>query len=146
MYKTESPPYMTASDKVILFDGVCRLCNAWSQFIIKYDHNHLFKLASVQSEAGQSILTFLNMPTDHFDTMVYIESGKAYTRSDALIKITSQLDAPWRYFSIFRRLPIPLRDRLYDRIALNRYFLFGRYKQCLLPDPDHDQRFLNHGK
>ena len=67
------PPYITENDCVILFDGVCKLCNAWSQFIIKYDTQQLFKLCSVQSPEGQSILKHFNMPTDHFDTMLYVE-------------------------------------------------------------------------
>ncbi|WP_344796664.1 thiol-disulfide oxidoreductase DCC family protein [Litoribacillus peritrichatus] len=136
------PPYMSENDKVILFDGVCKLCNFWSGFIIKHDTQNIFKLASVQSPEGQSILAYFNYPTDRFDTMLYIEGSKAYQQSDAFLNVVSQLGLPWKLFSVFKCLPAFIRNWGYDRIALNRYFLFGKYDHCILPSAEHQSRFL----
>ncbi len=141
--KASTPPCMGKDDKVILFDGVCKLCNAWSRFIIKNDNQHIFKLSSVQSKEGQAILQHFSMPIDYFDTMLYVDGMEKYEKSDAFLEIMKQLNAPWRFFLILGIVPRPLRNWLYDRIALNRYKLFGKYDQCLLPAPDHESRFLS---
>lgn len=137
------PPNMTADTKVILFDGVCKLCSVWSQFIIEYDKQHIFTLASVQSPEGQSILKFYNLPTDSFDTMLYVHGNVAYERSDAFVNVIKQLGLPWKTLAIIGFLPKKLRNWAYDRIAQNRYTLFGKLDQCLLPSADHNKRFLS---
>ena len=141
-HKTKYPPNLTSTDCVILFDGVCKLCNAWSKFIIRYDKKRIFKLASVQSPEGQLILDYFKFPTDYFETMLYIEDGACYEKSDAFFMIISKLEFPWRMFIIFKFFPRLIRDWVYDRIALNRYKLFGKYDHCLLATPDHENRFL----
>ena len=141
--RSNYPPLVNENDKVILFDGVCKLCNAWSRFIIKHDTQLIFKLASVQSNSGQNILKFFSMPTNHFDTMLYVEGNTKYVKSDAFLKIISQLGLPWKIASVFWLIPRPIRNWLYDRIALNRYLLFGKHEHCLLPRPDHKERFLS---
>lgn len=146
MKSNRFPPNMNKNSKVILFDGVCKLCNAWSQFIIKYDKNRVFKLASVQSVEGQKILRYFNMPTDFFDTMLYIEGDQRFEKSDAFLKIIKYLDQPWKYLAILQLFSKGFRDWCYDRIALNRYKLFGKYEQCLLPTADHDRRFLKNNE
>jgi len=130
-------------DNLILFDGVCRLCNAWSRFIIRHDKKRIFRLASVQSAQGQQILEHFGMPTDHFDTMLYVERYTPYEKSEAFLRVTAKLGFPWTGTRVLWLVPRAIRDWFYDRIALNRYRLFGRYDRCLLPAPDHDQRFLN---
>lgn len=142
MNSQTTPPYMIDTDKVILFDGVCRLCNAWSRFIIKYDTNNTFRLASVQSKEGQAILQHFGMPIDRFDTMLFVDGRTAYEKSTAFLNIVRHLPQPIRALTILRVIPKRLRDWIYDRIALNRYTLFGKYDQCLLPTPDHEKRFL----
>lgn len=137
------PPYIAASDKVILFDGVCKLCNAWSNFIIKYDRQHLFKLCSVQSEEGKKILLHFGLPSDSYETMLYVEGCQSFQKSDAFFQIVAKLGHPWKAVCIFRLIPKPIRDWMYDRIALNRYSLFGKYDYCTLPSPDHEARFLD---
>ena len=136
------PPNIQENDKVILFDGVCKLCNAWSNFIIKNDKNHNFKLCSVQSNEGQKILKHFNFPTEYFETMLYVEGNHYYQKSDAFFKIIYLLGFPWCLPYIFKILPKALRDWLYDRIALNRYALFGKYDFCSLPTPDHENRYI----
>ncbi len=141
--KEDIAPYVSKGDKVILFDGVCKLCSAWSRFIIKYDTAHIFRLASVQSREGQSILKHFDLPTDYFETMLYVEECVAYEKSDALFKVLIQLPRPLCWLACGAIFPKPARNWVYDRIALNRYQLFGKYQQCLLPHPDHETRFLS---
>lgn len=129
-------------DHVILFDGVCKLCNGWSRFVIHTDKKQRFKLATVQSDQGQQILRHFNLPTDHFDTMVYIEKGQLYVKSSAFLKAISRFPLPYKLLTAFWILPRPIRDWLYDRIALNRYKIFGHYDKCMLPTADHLGRFL----
>lgn len=136
------PPYIRSGDKVILFDGVCKLCNAWSRFIIKYDTQSVFKLATVQSDEGQAILKHFNLPTDHFDTMLFVDGDMAYEKSTAFLNVVRLLPQPFKVISVIRVIPRVVRDWLYDRIALNRYKIFGKYDQCIMPTPDHDKRFL----
>ncbi len=136
------PPNIEKSDRVILFDGVCKLCNAWSNFIIKHDRKHGFKLCSVQSEEGRAILDHFGFPTDFYETMLYVEGNNCYQQSDAFFRVVSRLGYPWKAAAIFWPIPKPVRNWLYDRIALNRYRLFGKYDYCILPTADHEARYL----
>ena len=138
------PPHISSNDKVILFDGICKLCNIWGAFIIKHDIDKIFKLCTVQSKEGKEILNYFNMPLDYFETIVFVQDGLNYKKSEAIFKIISFLPAPWKYFGIFKFLPVKLSDWCYDKIALNRYKLFGKYDSCVLPKSDHDARFINH--
>lgn len=139
----QPPPNIVYDDSVILFDGACKLCNAWVNFIIEKDSQRLFKLCAVQSEEGQSVLAHFNLPTKHFDTMLYIHQHRLSIKSDAFLAVISQLGYPYKVFKILQILPLSVRDWVYDRIALNRYALFGKYQVCQLPDLDHQQRFIN---
>ncbi len=142
MKSTTAVPYISENDHVILFDGVCKLCHGWSRFIIKHDRKHVFKLATVQSVQGQAILQHFGLPTDHFDTMLYIENHQAFEKSTAFLKIVKKLPYPIKLLQVCYVVPRFIRDWFYDRIALNRYRLFGKYNECLLPTADHNSRFL----
>jgi predicted DCC family thiol-disulfide oxidoreductase YuxK len=137
------PPFIQPGERVVLFDGVCKLCNGWAKFLIRHDPEQRFRLASVQSEQGQALLEWFGLPTDHFDTMALIEHGQLLVRSAAVLRIVAQLPGPWRHLALLRIIPRPVRDWCYDRIAFNRYRLFGRYDSCLLPSADHARRFLH---
>lgn len=137
------PPHLQPGERVVLFDGVCKLCNGWVKFLIRHDRQRRLRLASVQSPQGQAILAWFGLPTERFETMAYVEDGELFVRSTAVLRIVAQLPWPWRAFAWLRLCPRPWRDWCYDRIALNRYRLFGRYDSCLLPDPDHERRFLH---
>lgn len=148
--------------KIVLFDGVCVLCNYWAQFIIKHDTQKKVKLTSVQSTAGQAILKYYGMPTTTFDTLVYVEgleledlqtghmglenkskkNNQVFIKTAAVFKILAQLGIPWRLLAIFKIIPAPLSDRAYTLIARNRYKLFGKKENCILPTPDHQSRYL----
>lgn len=143
MARTSLPPYIQPGERLVLFDGVCKLCNGWVKFLIRHDRQRRFRLASVQSPEGQAILAWFGLPLERFETMAYVEDGELFVRSTAVLRILAQLPWPWRAVAWLRLCPRPWRDWCYDRIALNRYRLFGRYDSCLLPDPDHDQRFLH---
>lgn len=137
------PPHINVGDRVILFDGVCKLCNVWARFIIKYDKKHHFKLCSVQSSQGGDILAYFNYPTDVYDTMLLVTNNHCVDKSDAFFSIVTTLGFPFKTLSIFSLLPASFRHWLYDVIARNRYRLFGQYDHCILPSPDHKNRFLH---
>ena len=130
--------------KIILFDGVCNLCATWVQFVVKRDPQGLFKFASVQSPEGRALLTWCGLPTTQFDTMVYIENGQAYYKTRAFFNIVSHFNMTWSAFAkVSQLMPLVIRDWLYDRIAQNRYRLFGKREVCLMPNAQLNQRFLN---
>jgi predicted DCC family thiol-disulfide oxidoreductase YuxK len=137
------PPFILPGERVVLFDGVCKLCNGWAQFLIRHDQARRFRLASVQSAEGQALLAWFGLSTEQFETMAYIEGDQLFVRSTAVLRILAQLPGLWRLLALLRAIPRPLRDWCYDRIALNRYRLFGRYDSCLLPSADHARRFLH---
>lgn len=136
-------PLLKPGETVVLFDGVCKLCNGWARFLIRHDHRHRVRLATVQSPEGQALLAWADLPLDQFDTMAVIRDQQYWVRSDAFFEVVAQLPAGWRPLGLLRLFPVKLRDWAYDRIALNRYRIFGKYDTCLLPSADHEQRFLN---
>ncbi|SDS69417.1 Predicted thiol-disulfide oxidoreductase YuxK, DCC family [Halopseudomonas sabulinigri] len=130
-------------ERIILFDAVCKLCNGWANFLITHDHGRVYRLCSVQSTAGEQLLQQFGYPTDQVTTMLVIEQGRCCEKSEAFFRVMRGLGWPWRVLVILRLVPRPVRDWLYDRIALNRYRLFGRYDYCRLPSADHAERFLD---
>ncbi|MES1925585.1 thiol-disulfide oxidoreductase DCC family protein [Salinisphaera sp. T31B1] len=137
------PPGLAPGDRVILFDGVCRLCNGWARLIIRGDTSRRFRLAAVQSHTGQALLRHFDKPTDRFDTILLIEDGCAFEKTDAALRIMRRLGWPWRAFGVLRIVPRRLRDALYDGVARHRYRLFGRYAACRRLEADHDDRFVD---
>jgi predicted DCC family thiol-disulfide oxidoreductase YuxK len=136
------PPGVGADDPVLLFDGVCNLCNGAVRFVIGHDPEARLRLASIQSPPGQAILRWLGMPTDRFDTMVLVEHGRAYTKSNAALRIARHFGAPWSWLAAFVMLPTGFRDWFYDNVAQNRYRWFGRTETCMVPTPELRKRFL----
>ena len=136
-------PGVSPSDKVVLYDGVCKLCGAWARFLIRFDRRRRFKLASVQSPEGQAILGWYGLSTEDFDTMLLVEGPRMFVKSTAFIRIVARLPFPWFLLAIGWLIPAPLRHWLYDRVALNRYAIFGRFDACVLPTPDHEARFFH---
>ena len=140
--RTSPTPLLNGSENVVLFDGTCKLCNGWAQFIIRHDRQHRIRLATVQSSQGQQLLAWAGLPTDHFNTIVLIANDRFSVRSDAMFEILARLPQPWPWLRVFRLVPRVLRDWAYDRIASNRYILFGRYDSSRAPLADHPRRFL----
>ena len=135
-------PFLAPGETVVLFDGVCKLCNGWAKFLIRHDRHHRVRLATVQSPEGQALLAWAGLPVDAFDTMAVIRDRHYWVRSGAFFEVVAQLPAAWPMLRLLRVFPRWLRDWAYDRIALNRYRLFGKHEVCLLPTPDHQRRFL----
>ncbi|MFT4092999.1 MAG: thiol-disulfide oxidoreductase DCC family protein [Niabella sp.] len=127
---------------IILFDGVCNLCNGAVQFVIKRDRRHIFRFASLQSEAGKQLLAAFGLPEDHLKSFVYIDGEKVYTRSDAALKVAGALSYPSKLMAVFLIIPKFIRDFFYNIIAMNRYKWFGKTDACMIPTPELRQRFL----
>ena len=127
---------------IILFDGVCNLCAGWVHFVVKRDPQQKFKFASVQSPEGLALLAWCGLPTTQYDTMVYIENGNTYFRSTAFLYVVKHFGALWPLLRLGRIVPRVIRDWLYDRIALNRYRLFGQRELCFMPTPQLTSRFV----
>lgn len=139
----ESSQTQTGTDHpIVLFDGVCNFCNGWVRFIVARDPQARLRLAAVQSPAGQEILERSGLPLDNFDTMVLVEDGTTYFKSTAFLRAVRYLKQPWPWLTAGRLVPRPVRDWLYDRIARNRYRLFGRTESCMIPTPEMRSRFL----
>lgn len=132
----------TGSD-ILLFDGVCNLCNNLVQFIIKRDPKGKFKFASLQSESGQLLLKKFGLPTDDYDSFVFIKKDNFFLRSSAGLHVLKELGGVWKLFYLFIIFPEPLRDFVYTFIARKRYKIFGKQDTCLIPTPEIKQRFLN---
>ncbi|WP_313253605.1 thiol-disulfide oxidoreductase DCC family protein [Empedobacter sp.] len=129
--------------KIILFDGICNLCNQSVQFVIEHDNKNQFQFASLQSDFGQNFLKENNLDATQFDSVVFIEDDKFYTKSSAALKISKYLDGITSLLTIFMIVPKPLRDVVYSFIAKNRYRWFGKQESCWLPSPELKAKFLD---
>ena len=138
----ESSSAISLPTKLILFDGVCVLCNGSMQFILKHERAAEFRFAAVQSDTGRRALAAHGQPTDDWDSVVVVDGSAVYLKSDAAIRIAWGLRAPWSWLRFLAILPRGLRDWFYDRVARNRYRLFGRYDQCRIPTAEERGRFL----
>ena len=129
--------------QILLFDGVCNLCNATVQFVLKRDKNHHFKFASLQSEFGQNFLEKHNLETTDFNTFILIEGNSYSIRSTAILKVFKRLEGFWKTLYAFIITPKIIRDSLYDVVARNRYSIFGKKKTCMIPIKKYQQGLLN---
>jgi predicted DCC family thiol-disulfide oxidoreductase YuxK len=131
------------NDKIILFDGVCNLCNGVVQFIIKNDDKGKFKFASLQSDFGQQILSKNNLPTSDFNSFVFFENDKIFMKSTAALKVLKGLGGKWKMLYVFIIVPKFIRDIAYDFIAKRRYSIWGKIESCMMPTPELKSRFLD---
>ena len=127
---------------ILLFDGVCNLCNSIIQFTIKRDPKGKFKFASLQSESGQALLKKFGLPTDDFDSFVFINGDKHFLKSSAGLHVLKELGGVWKLFYVFIIFPRPLRDFIYNMIEKTRYRIFGKRDTCMIPTQDIKLRFL----
>jgi predicted DCC family thiol-disulfide oxidoreductase YuxK len=129
--------------KIILFDGVCNLCNSFVQFIIQRDKKDVFRYTSLQSKIGQELIAKRNIDTKKVDSVILIEPGVAYyVKSDAALKIGKNLKGYRTLSSILELIPSGLRNIVYDLIARYRYTWFGKKDQCMIPSPELKSKFL----
>lgn len=134
--------YFLAEFCIILFDGVCNLCNSSVNFIIDHDKKNEFRFASLQSEAGQILLKKFDLNTNDFDSIILVDNGKHYERSSAVLKIVKKFPGLWKLLYLFIIVPKPFRDFVYDIIADNRYKWFGKKESCRVPTPELKEKFL----
>ncbi len=130
--------------QVILFDGLCNLCNGAVTKIIRLDKKNVFLFCSLQSEAGKKILSHIKVDASKIDSIILYEPGIAYhIKSSAALEIMNTLGGIWKLSKIFLILPTPIRNLLYDFIAKNRYRWFGKKEQCMIPTPELKSKFLS---
>jgi len=133
---------------IILYDGVCGLCNRWVQFVLRHDKDDKFRFAALQSEFAQNVLR-QEPPSNSLDTVYLLlqdagGNNRLLARSDAAIEILSALGSGWAMIaSVLNVCPRPLRDKAYDYIARSRYRWFGRLEACPLPSPNQRGKFLD---
>lgn len=129
--------------KLILFDGVCNLCNSSVQYVIKQDKNNVFLFAALQSDIGQQIIEAYKIDTNKVDSILLYtpEKGVDY-KSTAALKIASQLGFPQNLMTVFFIIPPFIRNWVYDYIAKNRYKWYGKKESCWIPTPELKSKFL----
>jgi predicted DCC family thiol-disulfide oxidoreductase YuxK len=130
--------------KIILFDGLCNLCNSSVQFLIKRDSKDIFRFVSLQSELGKELLSKLPIAIRNTDSIILFESEVIfYFKSQAIFQIIKSLGGLFNCLLIFKLLPHSIYDVFYDYIAKNRYQWFGKKEQCLVPTKEIQSKFLN---
>ena len=130
--------------KVILFDGVCNLCNGTVNFIIKRDKKQMFRYVTLQSNYAKNMLDKADKTkVKGMDSVLLFEEGKIYYKSTAALKIARDLPGFWKLFYTFIVIPVPLRDIIYDYIAKNRYKWFGKKEECMIPTEEIKELFLD---
>lgn len=127
---------------IILFDGVCNFCESSVQFVLKRDKKGYFSFASLQSEVGQNLLEKYKIPKDKFESLVLIENDKAYLFSTGALRIARKLNGAWPLLYGFIVIPPFIRDFFYKLIANNRYKLFGKKEECMIPGQEWRSRFI----
>jgi predicted DCC family thiol-disulfide oxidoreductase YuxK len=132
---------MSASP-LLLFDGICNLCNGTVRFILARDKRGIFRFAALQSDPGRAQLRRLGLEASQLKTLILIEGGRHSERSTASLRILLNLGWPYKALYAFILIPKPLRDLVYDLVARNRYRLFGKREACMMPTPELKARFL----
>ena len=128
--------------KIILFDGVCNLCNSSVNFIIDRDKKNIFKFAALQSESGQKLLDKFGLNQNDFDSVVLVDENKFYSKSTAALRIVKEFPSLWKALYVFIVIPVPIRNFFYDLIAKNRYRWFGKKDSCRMPSPELKNKFI----
>ena len=127
---------------IIIFDGVCNLCEYSVKFIVKHDRQARFKFVSSQSESGKVLQRTYGVDTLRDGTVILLKDDQVYVKSDAAVEIAKDLDGLWSFLYIFKFILRPVRDFIYSKISKNRYRWFGKKNECLLPDNTIKDRFL----
>lgn len=129
--------------KIILFDGICNLCDGLVQFIIKHDHKDVFRFVSLQSDLGKEITKHIGLDEKHIDSVILYEPGIAYFyKSNAALEIAKELGGFFHFGTIFKLIPNGLRNVLYDYVARNRYKWYGKKESCFMPTPELQSKFI----
>jgi predicted DCC family thiol-disulfide oxidoreductase YuxK len=127
---------------VIIFDGMCVLCSAFAQFVLRTDRKRRYRLLAAQSPLGAALYNHFGLDPVDYETNILLEDGQVWLKSEGSIRMFEGLGFPWSLMAIGRLIPRTARDRLYGVIARNRLRWFGARSQCYLPDPGQADRFL----
>ena len=127
---------------IILFDGVCNLCNSSVQFVLKRDKKQQFLFASLQSDAADKLLLQFNYKNSNLNTIIFIEENKIYDKSTAVLKIAKKFNPLWNLLYVFILIPKKLRDFVYNFIAKRRYNWFGKRNSCMVYNEGYEKRFI----
>ena len=130
------------TDHLLLFDGVCNLCNASVDLVMRNDSKRRFRFASLQSDVGQRILRDQGFSQTEFESVIYVRNGVLHTKSGAALRIAARLDGLWPILAVFLLIPPFLRDPVYAWIARNRYAWFGKRETCRVPTDEERSLFL----
>ncbi|MFT3701058.1 MAG: thiol-disulfide oxidoreductase DCC family protein [Agriterribacter sp.] len=128
---------------MLLFDGVCNLCNNTVQYIIRNDKKNRFHFASLQGTTGQELLRKFNLPDNVFNSFVLVEEDNIYTKSTGALKVFRKLGGLWSLLYVFIIVPRFIRDGVYNWVAKNRYRWFGKADHCMVPTPELRAKFLD---
>jgi predicted DCC family thiol-disulfide oxidoreductase YuxK len=134
-------PISNVPDGLIVFDGVCVLCSGWVQFLIRRDRDEIFRFTPIQSTYGGDLAAKLGIDREAPESNAVIFGGTAYFKFDSVMQALGRLPR-WRWLRAFAIVPRPLRDWIYDRIAKNRYRMFGKTESCMMPTPSLMRRFV----
>tara|TARA_R110002050_G_scaffold102774_1_gene211620 strand:+ start:63773 stop:64180 length:408 start_codon:yes stop_codon:yes gene_type:complete len=129
------------SQKIILFDGVCGLCNMWVDWVIKKDTHRVFKYSPIQGQFAKQLQLESSL-INHPQSIIYLNKDKTLVKSKAALHIAKELPFPWKLLFIFSIIPVFLRDPIYDYIAKNRYAWFGKSESCRIPTSQEKNLFI----
>ena len=138
----KSAKHLSPNHGIVFFDGVCNLCNQSVQFLIKKDKKDIFKFASLQSQTGQEFCKAQNISLNELTSVIYFKDGKTHIKSSAALHALKDLGGLWQLSFGFIIVPKVIRDFVYDLIAKNRYRLFGKRQECMLPTAENKAKFL----
>lgn len=130
---------------IVVFDGECVLCSGFFRFLMKHDKGQKFRFIIAQSSLGTQLYQALNLPTDDYETNLVLTRGQVFTHADAFVAAMRDLGWPWRIAAAIFYAPRWLKTPLYLRVARNRYRIWGRHDQCILPDANLRARFIKGG-
>ena len=133
---------MKTDKKILLFDGVCNLCNSSVTFVIKHDKKDLFRFAALQDPAGKGLIEKHQIDTSKTDSIILVDGDKAYVKSTAALKVARHLGGGYPLLYAFMIIPNFIRNWVYDYVARNRYNWYGKKESCMLPTPELKSKFL----
>ena len=138
-----SVPSWDEARSLIVFDGECVFCSTFARFVLRHDQDRRFSFTLAQSVLGQALYRHYGLNPTDYETNLVIGAGRLYEKLDAFVKVMTALGRPWRLFGVLRVIPRPIGAWLYDRVAKNRYRIFGRYQTCMVPSAELRARIID---